>query len=191
MKRSARWRVLAVRLAAVTLVAAALLLLWFNSDAAVRAFDRLLFLSLVQQMAAEYRLAPDTVLAVIMVESSFNPRARSSAGAVGLMQVMPVTAKEIGRALGYRPAEIDLTDPATNIRFGCYYLAALEKRCGSLERALQAYNGGPATLAELATGDTHPYPETRQFVERVSGWRVWFARMLRVKDLLRGETNAG
>lgn len=191
MTKYRRGRVFLARLVAVTLVALALVLVWCNSDAAVRAGDRLLFLSLVRETAAEYRLPPDLVLAVIMVESSFNPGARSAAGAVGLMQVMPVTAREIAGELGYRAAEIDLRDPATNIRFGCHYLAALIRRCGSLERALLAYNGGPATLDELGAGDTHPYPETRQFVERVTCWQVRFARLLRLKDILRGETSAG
>jgi len=181
------WRVAALRLAVVLVLVLAVGLVWLNSAAAVRAADKMVYLSTVRAMAATYKLPPATVLAVMLVESSFNPRARSAAGAVGLMQVMPVTAREIGAVLGFRPGDIDLEEPETNIRFGCYYLAELEKQCGSLDRALQAYNGGPATLRGLATGDTHPYAETRQFVERVQRWHWRFTRLLQAWALLRGE----
>jgi membrane-bound lytic murein transglycosylase B len=81
-------------------------------------------------------LAPEIVLAVIQVESAFQPEAVSSAGAVGLMQIMPFWIRELGRSAD------DLMDPWLNLRYGCTILAhylAVER--GDLTRALARYNG--------------------------------------------------
>jgi hypothetical protein len=98
--------------------------------------------------AAQRGLAPSLVLGVIEVESSFNPRARSHAGARGLMQLMPRTAASIARRLGWRDA--DPYDPEFNIAAGTYYLAWLVKRFdGDVDLALAAYNAGPVRIARL------------------------------------------
>lgn len=81
-------------------------------------------------------LAPEIVLAVIQVESAFQPDAVSSAGAVGLMQIMPFWIRELGRSAD------DLMNPWLNLRYGCTILAhylAIER--GDLTRALARYNG--------------------------------------------------
>ncbi len=81
-------------------------------------------------------LAPEIVLAVIQVESAFQPEAVSSAGAVGLMQIMPFWIRELGRSAD------DLMDPWLNLRYGCTILShylAVER--GDLTRALARYNG--------------------------------------------------
>ena len=81
-------------------------------------------------------LAPELVLAVIQVESAFKPKAVSSAGAVGLMQIMPFWIRELGL-----PAD-DLKDPHRNLRYGCTILAHyLAVEGGDLTRALARYNG--------------------------------------------------
>ena len=99
----------------------------------------------VYREAKQFELEPDLVLAVIAIESSFNRFAVSSAGAQGLMQVMPFWKRELGRD------DDNLTDIDTNIRYGCsilkYYLG-VER--GDLVRALARYNG--------SLGKTH-YPE--------------------------------
>lgn len=93
-------------------------------------------LTTVYQEALNSDLAPDIVLAVIAAESSFNRFAVSSAGAQGLMQVMPFWKNEIGRA------DDNLTDIATNIRYGCKILQFyLQKEKGNLALALARYNG--------------------------------------------------
>ncbi|MDA8962805.1 lytic transglycosylase domain-containing protein [Pseudomonadales bacterium] len=93
-------------------------------------------LTTVYQEALNSGLAPDIVLAVIAAESSFNRFAVSSAGAQGLMQVMPFWKNEIGRA------DDNLTDIATNIRYGCKILQFyLQKEKGNLALALARYNG--------------------------------------------------
>nr|WP_244613196.1 transglycosylase SLT domain-containing protein [Halomonas sp. EAR18] len=94
---------------------------------------------LLARIRAEARLAglaPDIVLAVIQVESAFTADAVSSAGAEGLMQVMPFWKRVIGRA------DDDLLDPGTNLRYGCTILAYyLRLENGDLTRALARYNG--------------------------------------------------
>ena len=94
------------------------------------------FEPLVQEHAARQSLRPDLVRAVIQVESGFNPHARSPKGAMGLMQLMPATARDLGVHNAY--------DPGENIRGGTLYLRQLLDRFdGDEELALAAYNAGP------------------------------------------------
>ena len=95
--------------------------------------------ALLQRIRQEARLAglsPQIVLAVIQVESAFKADAVSSAGALGLMQIMPFWKKVIGRP------EDDLLEPGLNLRYGCTILAYyLQRENGDLTRALARYNG--------------------------------------------------
>ncbi len=117
------------------------------------------FEPLVQEHAARHRLRPALVRAVIQVESGFDPRATSPKGAMGLMQLMPVTA----RALGVR----NPYDPADNIRGGTTYLRQLLDRYdGNEELALAAYNAG-STAVERYGGQVPPYQETQDYVRKV------------------------
>jgi soluble lytic murein transglycosylase-like protein len=104
-------------------------------------------------------LDPALVLAVVEVESRQATDAVSPKGAVGLMQVLPETAAEIGFP--------DAADPARNLKAGCRYLAALlESFGGDVELALAAYNAGPGAVRRWGT--VPPYRETRTFIARVS-----------------------
>lgn len=102
-------------------------------------------------------LAPRLVKAVIQVESGFNPRARSRKGAMGLMQLMPATAKAY--------AVSDPYDPEQNVSAGTKYLKRLIDSTGGLELGLAAYNAGPGAVERF--GGVPPYPETRGYVEKV------------------------
>ena len=113
----------------------------------------------IEEHAAAHRVRPELVRAVIQVESAFNPRARSNKGAMGLMQLMPETAADLGVTNPF--------DPHQNIRGGVAYLRQLlDKFNGNEELALAAYNAGPGAVTKY--GDAiPPYRETRQYVDKV------------------------
>jgi soluble lytic murein transglycosylase len=129
--------------------------------------------------AVRYDLDPALVAAVVYAESKFDEHARSSQGAVGLMQVLPATADQIADESGgvtFTPA--DLEDPAVNVRYGSYYLRhALDAYRGDLRAAVASYNAGMGAVGEwvaAARADGHrlrlgdvPYPETRAYIEKV------------------------
>lgn len=115
--------------------------------------------SLIEEHATRHTVDADLVRAVIQAESAFNPRARSSKGAMGLMQLMPATAAEFG--------VIDPYDPVENIAAGVAYLKRLlEEYGGRVELALAAYNAGPNAVKRYG-GTIPPYRETRQYVAKV------------------------
>ena len=106
-------------------------------------------LQAVAESSRQHGLDPLAVLAVIQVESRFDPLAVSPRGALGLMQVAPETAREVADRLGWDPARpIDLHDPATNVRLGTAYLRTLLERFdGDLDAALAAFHAGPNRVA--------------------------------------------
>lgn len=106
--------------------------------------------------AAANDLDPDFLTAVARTESALNPRALSPAGAVGLMQLMPATARGLG---------VDPWDPKQNIMGGARHLRALLDRFdGRIDLALAAYNAGSGAVARY--GGVPPYAETRTYVGR-------------------------
>ena len=115
--------------------------------------------TLITQHAEARGLRPDLVRAVVQVESGYNPRAVSSKGALGLMQLMPSTAAELGVRSPF--------DPEENIRGGTLYLRQLLDRFGgSEELALAAYNAGP-TAVDHYGNQVPPYAETQDYVRKV------------------------
>src|SRR6185295_16754586 len=136
----------------------------------------------VRAAAARYRLDPDLLFAVMRVESVYNRRIVSPAGAIGLLQIMPRTGRLIATELGradFTPA--DLLDPETNVELAAWYLASLLARFdGRLPLAVAAYNGGPHNVRRwLAACDPDmpmdsfleriPFTETHRYVRRVLG----------------------
>ncbi len=114
------------------------------------------------EVARRHGLNPELVAAVAEVESRFQPRAISKAGARGLLQVMPAT----GERLGFRPAE--LLDPQKNLDAGASYLRQLADRFGDdLALVLAAYNAGEGAVDRF--GGIPPYRETYLYLERVYG----------------------
>ena len=95
----------------------------------------------------KYSYDPLLLTAVIITESSFNNRARSNRGALGLMQIIPATGKELATEVSVQwRGTPSLYDPAINITLGAYYLNKLFLRFGDLGLALEAYNHGPTRL---------------------------------------------
>jgi len=112
----------------------------------------------VKTHAARANLEDRLVLSMIAVESDFDRNAHSAKGAMGLMQLMPGTAQDLGI--------VDPWDPESNIRGGTQYFRQLLDRFGqNLELALAAYNAGPGAVER--SGGVPPYRETRDYVRRV------------------------
>lgn len=135
-----------------------------------RFFYPLRYQPLIQRHALERGLDPLFVAAIIRQESNFNPAARSRAGAVGLMQLMPETARWAAPQAGLKDyTDAKLAEPDTNVALGCWYLSYLSKRFEN-DRALvlAAYNGGEGNVKywQGLSGEKlrHAYPETQFYV---------------------------
>ena len=123
----------------------------------------------VRGHARNYRLNPALLAAVIYTESKFDANAQSAAGAIGLMQLLPDTAKGIAtRTGGKRFVVSDLTDPEINVRYGAWYLRHLLDRYGNERTALAAYNAGQANVDRWkAAGVGIQFRETRYYVDKI------------------------
>ena len=113
---------------------------------------------LVQEISLEHGVDPKLVDSLVRVESAYNPKAVSRKGAMGLMQLMPQTAKRLRVANPY--------DPESNIRGGVREFARLiERYSGNLQLALAAYNAGEGAVARYR--GIPPYSETRNYVSKI------------------------
>lgn len=123
--------------------------------------------STLQQEATRHGVDVNLVKAITATESGFNPRAVSPAGAVGLMQIMPATARFLGlRDDGKQSVEEKLTDSSTNARLGVRYLQQLLRQFnGRLDLAVAAYNAGPGAVRKRMA--IPPYAETQGYVRTV------------------------
>ncbi|MGI5236660.1 transglycosylase SLT domain-containing protein [Dactylosporangium sp. CA-139066] len=114
------------------------------------------YADLFRNAAARYGLAPELLAAVAKVESGFNPNAVSGAGAQGLMQLMPTTARGLG---------VNALNPTEAVDGAARVLSANLKRFGSLDLALAAYNAGGGAVSRY--GGIPPFPETQAYVPKV------------------------
>jgi len=114
----------------------------------------------VERAAAQHSLPPQLIHSVIKVESNYNPGAVSSKGALGLMQLIPATARRFG--------VLDVFDAADNIQGGARYLRyLLDLYGGDYPLALAAYNAGEGAVAKYGT-TVPPYPETQNYLRLVA-----------------------
>ena len=122
----------------------------------------------ILEWSAVYNLEPAWVASIIRCESSFRPQVISSAGAIGLMQIMPETGKWIAEQLILNNYSLALlTNPASNIQLGTWYLRYLLDRFSTADSALMAYNAGP-TNADRWKGHLElAFPETQQYIRRI------------------------
>jgi soluble lytic murein transglycosylase len=142
----------------------------------------------IARVAERYDLDPYLVAAMVNTESGYNPEAVSSAGAVGLMQLMPDTADWVTGLPGWQGGDSpDLSDPDDNLELGaCYLRYLIDMLGGGTRPALAAYNAGQGVVGGwiAAAGgedrfdlDDIVYPETRAFVERVERYWELYARV--------------
>src|SRR5436190_9330041 len=123
----------------------------------------------VRAAGRKHKVAPAFIKGVMAAESSFNPAAVSDKGAMGLMQLMPDTARENGA--------VDLQDPDQNIEAGTVYLKKLLVKYGDegkgLQKAVAAYNAGPGNVDKYR--GIPPFKETRSYVKRVLSFYKFFS----------------
>jgi soluble lytic murein transglycosylase-like protein len=144
------------------------------SDRSMERFTR--YDKWIRQAATLYQLPEELVRAVIKVESDYDPRAVSSAGAIGLMQLMPETAA--------RMQVRDPYDPRENIFGGVRYLRVLANLMnGDLDLTIAAYNAGEGAVTRA--GGIPNYPETQDYVVRV---RTYYAAFRSTRDVVAAGT---
>jgi hypothetical protein len=140
------------------------------------------YMGLVEEAARKYRVDPTLVLAVIWVESRFDRDARSSAGARGLMQLMPPTARGLARELNWRPRSY--YDEKFNVHGGTYLLAQNLKRFkGDTKLALAAYNAGPSAVKRWQRERGRLPTSVQGYVDKVLVAQTYFAANSRAKNL--------
>lgn len=134
---------------------------------------------LIKKYSDVHRLDPFLMTALIAQESTFTADVRSSANAVGLMQLIPSTGRSYARKLGVRYSARVLAQPETNIRLGMRYFKDLMDRFGAPHYALASYNAGESRIAQWIAErpgfdrdefvDDIPFPETQNYVKRILG----------------------
>lgn len=138
----------------------------------------------IVRVAERHAVAPELVALVIWLESNGEPTAVSSAGARGLMQLMPATAAKVAQARGEpAPTDAELLDPARNLELGCAHLAALGSELGvglaadsldgaAVHRVAIAYNGGAKVLAAWERGEPLPRETERYAAALRERWEA-------------------
>lgn len=116
------------------------------------------YLAVAKAAALKHNVPEDLFLRLVQQESGWNPGAASSAGALGLAQLMPGTANRLG---------VDIDDPAQNLEGGARYLRQMYDQFGTWKLALAAYNAGPGAVED--SGGVPPYAETQNYVSAILG----------------------
>jgi soluble lytic murein transglycosylase len=144
----------------------------------VRIWYPLKYETIVRGHARNYRLDPALLAAVIDQESKFRSNVKSRSGAIGLMQLLPDTAKGIAVHTGGTRFRLDdLYNPEINVRYGAWYLRHLIDKYGDERTALAAYNAGQENVDEWRRrGKGIAFSETRHYVKRVEHLKTLYRR---------------
>ena len=172
----------------ITLIICAAILIGFVTDTVWSWIEKSQhptdYSEIVSRYAEEYNVPKHLIFAVIKVESDFDPKAKSSAGALGLMQMMPDTFEELTDDYLCEHLEFtDLNNPEVSIRYGTYYLAYLYRYFDyNWHNAIAAYNGGMGNVTKWLKNESYsdgegnlthiPFPETRAYVSKVEKARA-------------------
>ena len=145
---------------------------------------------IVSSCASLFDVPSYIVYAVIKTESNFNPEAISSAGAIGLMQIMPSTFLWLTELLGESYDAAALYDPVVNVRYGTYYLRYLYEYYGNYETAFAAYNAGMGNVSRWLSSKEYskdgrlvaiPFPETDEYVRLVTRRAAQYQKFYKLK----------
>jgi len=179
------------RIRHVLIVAIAMLLIVLIIENAAKSMFPLKYKDMVFKYAMEFEIDPYLVFAIMKAESSFNPKAVSRKGAVGLMQIAETTGEWGAKCLNLdNYSTDDLYDPDLNIRIGCWYLNRLMKEFDNeLELVIAAYNGGSGNVNEWLKNrdysssgnrlDKIPFKETERYLKRVKNYHAIYERLYR------------
>jgi peptidoglycan lytic transglycosylase len=171
-------KLLALLLASAALAGAAAYVFTTEPGWYVRIRYPLRYDAIVRGHARNYHLDPALLAGVIYQESKFRVHARSSSGAIGLMQLLPDTAKGIAvHTGGSRFRVADLDDPEINVRYGSWYLRHLLDKYRDERTALAAYNAGQDNVDTWRReGKGIAFAETRHYVSRVEHLKTLYRR---------------
>jgi soluble lytic murein transglycosylase len=171
MKRTTKRKV-------ISIIVLLILIAFYKFNLAEKIIYPFPYKQIVEKYASAYNVDPFLVIAVIREESHFYPKSNSHKGAIGLMQLMPNTAKDIAVWLHENYDDLDLQNPEDNIRYGTWYLSALNREFkGNTMLVLAAYNAGSGRLnswINSSPGDLNsyriediPFTETKEYVIKV------------------------
>lgn len=144
---------------------------------------------LVDKAAEKYSVPRSLIYAIMRTESGFDPQVVSKAGARGLMQVMPTTARSLqSPRRNWVPTEQDLHDPSVSIHYGVQYLAQLLRQFSNELAVIAAYNAGPGVVRRWMENGKDwdkkiPFPETRAYLDKVLAARETYRPFLGEKSL--------
>ena len=121
----------------------------------------------IEKYSAEYGVEKELSYSIIRCESGFSPEKISNKGAVGLMQVMPSTAKWCCEQLGVEYDYEYLKIPEYNARIGIFYLSYLKRKFNSVDDVIKAYNAGETVVRDWNKNNKKPYEETSDYLKKV------------------------
>ena len=165
-----------IALLVVALIVTGVMLLIQLNEKTEEKIYQLEYSDIVFKYSEEYGVPPEIVYAVIECESNFKPDALSKSGAMGLMQIMPATFKDIQGRIHEEYEDDMLYDPEVNIKCGTFYLSYLYKYFGDWDLVYAAYNAGMGNVSKWLANDEYskdgkliniPFPETDRYVKKV------------------------